>query len=81
VPLSQQIGGTETSVFEKTAERGPARAGPLQRGNEASARIDLARETYISLFCRGNYFECARKKLKDSCQKVPEKLLPDGQYL
>jgi hypothetical protein len=42
---------------------------------------DFARETYISLYCRRNYMECARKKLRDQCQAVPDKLLPDGHYL
>ena len=42
---------------------------------------DFAKETYISLFCRRNYMDCARKKLRDVCKEVPEKLLPDGHYL
>ena len=42
---------------------------------------DFARQTYITLFCRRNYVDCARKKLRDAKQPVPEKLLPDGNYL
>jgi hypothetical protein len=44
-------------------------------------QTDFARETYISLFCRGKFMECGRKKLKDAGREVPETLLPDGQYL
>jgi hypothetical protein len=44
-------------------------------------QTDFAKETYISLYCRGKFIECERKKLKDNCREVPEKLLPDGQYL
>jgi hypothetical protein len=42
---------------------------------------DFAKQTYISLFCKRNFMECARKKLRDACQEVPDKLLPDGHYL
>jgi len=42
---------------------------------------DFAKETYSLLYCRSNFMDCARKKLKDASQEVPEKLLPDGQYL
>ena len=42
---------------------------------------DFAKQTYLTLFCQGNYSDCARKKLRDTGQPVPEKLLPDGQYL
>ena len=44
-------------------------------------QTDYARQTYIKLFCRDKFTDCARKKLKDDCKEVPEKLLPDGQYL
>jgi hypothetical protein len=44
-------------------------------------QTDFAKQTYISLFCRGKFVECERKKLKDGCREVPEKLLPDGHYL
>jgi len=44
-------------------------------------QTDYAKQTYILLFCRSNFGGCERKKLKDSGREVPEKLLPDGQYL
>jgi hypothetical protein len=42
---------------------------------------DFAKETYIYLYCRDRFMECERKKLRDDCKEVPEKLLPDGEYL
>ncbi|HTY88824.1 MAG TPA: hypothetical protein VMB80_15270 [Candidatus Acidoferrum sp.] len=44
-------------------------------------QTDYAREAYISLYCRDRFVDCERKKLRDDCRTVPDKLLPDGQYL
>jgi len=42
---------------------------------------DLSRETFVLLFCRDRFWECARKKLKDAGKPVPEQMLPTGEYL
>ena len=36
---------------------------------------------FIALYCKGDFDNCERKKLKISGQEVPEKLLPNGKYL
>ncbi|MDD5223346.1 MAG: hypothetical protein PHE84_05095 [bacterium] len=38
------------------------------------------RDVFTTLYCEGNFVKCARKKLKDSGNLIPEKLLPNGQY-
>ena len=39
-------------------------------------QTDFAKETYVSLFCRGKFVECERKKLKDGCKTVPKHYCP-----
>ena len=36
---------------------------------------------FISRYCQGDFERCKRKKLKDAGKEVPEKLLPNGEYL
>lgn len=43
--------------------------------------LESTKEAIIGLYCKGDFQRCARKKLKDSGQPVPEKLLPNGSYL
>jgi hypothetical protein len=44
-------------------------------------RLTTTKNAIISIFCEGNFENCERKKIKDNGGTVPEKLLPDGQYL
>lgn len=44
-------------------------------------RLQSLKEMYITHFCQGNFEECQRKKLRDSGQMVPDKLLPTGAEL
>jgi len=43
--------------------------------------LESTKEAIIGLYCQGDFQCCARKKLKDAGQPVPEKLLPNGTYL
>ena len=38
------------------------------------------RDVFTTIYCLGNFAKCARKKLKDNGDPIPEKLLPNGQY-
>jgi hypothetical protein len=42
---------------------------------------DTSREAVVSIYCKNDFEKCERKKLRDQNLEVPEKLLPDGQYL
>ena len=46
-----------------------------------SASIDESLAAYINQYCKGDFDECARKRLKESGQPVPPALLPDGSEL
>ncbi len=47
----------------------------------AKFQMASTKETITILYCKGKYEDCARKKLKDAGQPVPEKLMPNGQYM
>ncbi len=42
---------------------------------------ESAKKVFITLYCKGNFKKCARKKLRDSGQPVPENLLPSGKFI
>ena len=44
-------------------------------------RFDSVRDYFVSLYCEGDFSKCERKKLRDEGEEVPEKLLPDGQFM
>ncbi len=39
------------------------------------------REAVIKNYCKGNFENCARKKIKDSGKMPPSDLMPDGSAL
>jgi hypothetical protein len=43
--------------------------------------LESTKDSIVGLYCKGDYEKCERKKLKDSGQTVPEKLMPNGKYL
>lgn len=43
--------------------------------------LESTKEAIIGLYCRGDFQRCARKKLKDLGQPVPENLMPNGKYV
>jgi hypothetical protein len=47
----------------------------------AKFRLESTKNSIINLYCETNFERCERKRLKDSRQNVPEKLMPNGNYL
>lgn len=43
-------------------------------------RTKSVKDVFTTIYCQGNFANCARKKLKDNGDPVPDKLLPNGQY-
>ena len=43
--------------------------------------LETTKRFYIGTYCRGRSLDCARRKLRDAGQPVPDRLLPDGQSL
>jgi len=44
-------------------------------------KLEATKQVFIIQYCRGAFQTCERKKLRDNGEQVPEKLLPDGEYL
>jgi hypothetical protein len=42
---------------------------------------ETAKDAIVAVFCKGDFEKCLRKKMRDKDETVPEKLLPDGQFL
>ncbi|MFA5871181.1 MAG: hypothetical protein WC858_00490 [Parcubacteria group bacterium] len=42
---------------------------------------DTSREAIVLIYCTNDFEKCERKKLRDQGLGIPEKLLPNGQYL
>jgi hypothetical protein len=43
--------------------------------------LESTKQIFITLYCKGSFEDCQRKKLRDKGAPVPETLLPDGQIL
>ena len=43
--------------------------------------MDTTKQFYIGAFCRGAFARCERHKLRQRALTVPDRLLPDGQFM
>ena len=43
--------------------------------------LESTKRVFISMYCRGGFADCERKKLRDRGFKPPDPLLPTGQSL
>jgi hypothetical protein len=42
---------------------------------------ETAKDAVVAIFCKCDFEKCLRKQMRDKDETIPEKLLPDGQFL